>query len=210
MQARSLIHESIDGARRRDELLHRIVSDLLIGGCDQHIVGERQPLERLAVEVTLGLGALLRDQRVTLGGKGGWIEPKDGLGPAFEEPPPAVPGKARIARHPDQPPRRFAGAADIEQAVEHAWHRPRRSRAHRDEQRIATIAEAPAGRLFKKRHPLLQAVLERVLGATVALRDCGAKTDRQHEGWRNWDAGARHAGKNGGLGPDFLRRGQLG
>jgi hypothetical protein len=159
--------------------------------------------------VPVGQRAFLGDQSVALGGKVGSVKTKDRLRPALEQPPPAVPGKARIARHSDQTPRRERRAADIEQAVEHARHRPRRSRANRHQQRLTMIAEASPRRLFEKSDALLQAILQRMLRIVVTLDDRGTEADRQDEGWRNWNAGSRNPGKDRCLGANLFRRRNL-
>lgn len=75
----------------------------------------------------------------------------------------AVEGEALVAGGGGQPFRRLVVEPEVEDRIHHARHRHRRSRAHRDEQRVGAVAQPLAAALLQHRQRLADLRPERLL-----------------------------------------------
>jgi hypothetical protein len=113
------------------------------------------------------------DQGFQPSGERRWIGAKDHAAIVVEEAPAAVPGKARISGGANESVHRSRRAADIQHGVQHAGHRSRGARAHRDQERLPSVSEAPAGRCFEEGYSFRQSVVERLHRTGMSVDDRG-------------------------------------
>jgi hypothetical protein len=92
----------------------------------------------------------------------------------------------------------FAVAAGIDRAG--------RARTHRDQQRIAMIAESLACCLLEKRDARVQSFPQITFGMARVGNEVGAELDGQHEGRRHREPERSHSSQVGSLGADAVGR----
>ena len=122
-----------------------------------------------------------------------------------------IPGEARIGGLRERQ-HRLVVQAEVEDRVHHARHRRARAGAHRHEQRLAPVAENPAGLVGDRAERGLDLFLQiRRIGAVVGV-EIGADLGGDGEAGRHGQAEARHLGEVGALAAEQLlhRRGAFG
>jgi hypothetical protein len=125
------------------------------------------------------------------------VDPGDHLAIAGDQAPVGIPGQARMAADAQQAGQRGLGEADVEQGLHHPRHRHRRTRAHRQQQRMARVAEAQpaqALQLGERRPP-------RGLGERAGF---GTPSGADHEGRGHRQAERGHAREVPRLGAERL------
>ena len=130
------------------------------------------------------------------------VDAEHDVGVHLDEAAVAVVGEALVARALGEALHRLVVEAEIEDRVHHAGHGGARPRAHRDEQRIALVAEFRARRLadLGQRRLDLRLELRRNLppARIVGVADLG----RDREARRHGQPEARHLGEIGALAPE--------
>ena len=145
-----------DGLDRDLELLIGIGREGVSRGVLDHLEEALAGLAQIRgreIDVLLGVGGLLDGGEFLVEGFVGHAE-RD-LAEELDEAPIGVITEARIVGGTDHALQGRAVEAQVEDGVHHARHRHRRSRAHRDQQRIVRVAEALAGLLLQGAHLLV-------------------------------------------------------
>jgi len=165
---------AVHGFGRALELIHRFGRDPMAFLFDNVFVGGDEAFKRLAVECPLARRAFGCDQIVQPIRERGRFDAEHHAAVAFEKATLAVAGEARVAEAANEPACRFGRAADIQHGVQHSRHRARGAGAHRDKERTAAIAEAPAGDAFQEGDAFFQAVGDAIRDLGIAARRGGA------------------------------------
>ena len=109
----------------------------------------------------------------------------------------------QVARRGRQPLDRDVVEPEVEDRVHHPGHRDRRSRADRDEERVAGVAEALPRLLLEPRDLLVDLGPER-LGHVARVHRLAARVGRDREAGRNRDPERRHLRKADALAAEQL------
>ena len=133
------------------------------------------------------------------------VDAVDDLAVHLDQPPVRV--VARSARLPvarASPSAAVVVEAEVEDRVHHPGHRDRRARAHRDEQRVARVAEALAGPLLEARDVLARSRRRARRAARSRCQVGAAGVGRDREAGRDGDAELRHLGEADALAAEQL------
>ena len=161
------LEESLEA---RDELAKRLAIELIRLG--KLLLGElccQNPFEGCRLGVMDDLGELLDQAAATVG------------------------GEARVAREPEQTPRRRFREPDVEDRLHHARHRHRGSRAHGDEEGMLRFAEAASGAGGERFELVLQKLVEPLERGLAMLEIGPAKPGAQDKAGRHDEPAPRHA-----------------
>ena len=119
----------------------------------------------------------------------------DDLAVHLDEPAIRVEREARVAGGRGQALDRDVVQAEVQDRVHHPRHRDRRTRAHRDEQRLRVVAEALARALLEGGYVLVDLPVEAVRNRSSAREICAARLGRDREPVRDGYAEGRHLGE---------------
>ena len=160
-------------ADRAHQLVGRILGEIgALRGAVDAAVGLDQLCEVVVGEVGVELGAALALERAQRILERVAVDPVDDLPEHLDQPPVGVEGEPSVSRAGCEALDRLVVQPEVENRVHHPGHRDRRSRAHRDEQRVARVAEALAGLLLQAPHVLCHLGVEAV--GEIRARHVGA------------------------------------
>ena len=123
------------------------------------------------------------------------VDSGDDVAVHLDQPPVCVVGETRVLGRAREPHDGLVVQPEIEDRVHHPGHGDRGSGAHRDEQRVARIAEPLARRPLEPGHVLRDLLLQARgnLPAGPHVRDAGRGRDR--EAGRDGNSDRRHLGE---------------
>ncbi|MFD1690866.1 hypothetical protein ACFSHR_02780 [Azotobacter chroococcum] len=142
-------------------------------------------------------------QRIQIGLEVPGVDPDDHLAVAGDQPPVGIPGQPRIAGQAHQAGQGRVAQADVQQGFQHPRHGHRRPRAHRQQQRMAAVAEAQAGEG-------LQFAQRRLPEFRPNLLRAPAPASAEHEGRRYRQTERGHPREVPGLEAEGCRAGRRG